>query len=218
MTLSADILIKTLQSKRYKIFGYGLSGSAYDMNLIAVSSDKPITDNTFNDSLCLLYKDKSNSNDWVLDIFQCTTAPGLWEINNPSFPAAQKDGVCVIAEGQYPKSFILGHHGLGNWKHEALIQIGGLDYYRYKKEYGDPMEYREVGKRQNYQLFSTNIHRAATGTLTRTVDNWSAGCIVLADDRGPYHKFISLCKKQQAVGLGSVFTLTVLKESELWQV
>lgn len=215
MNISANILINTLKDKRYKLFGDGKTNLPFDLNIIAVSSEESITANTFNDVLCVLYKDKPNTEDWVLDLYSCTTAPGLWEIQKPSFPAAQIDGVCVIAEGQYSKAFTLGIHGSGRLRHEALIQTNPLNYYRYKQSYGDPLKYREVGVKQNSQIFGTNIHRATPDNLTTSINNWSAGCIVLADDRGPYHKFISTCKKQGYSGLGRIFTLTVLRESEL---
>ena len=60
--------------------------------------------------------------------------------------------------------------------------------------------------------FGINIHKA--GTHSTQVDNWSAGCQVLAN-KEDFDKLMKLAHRQISQGYGKLFTYTLINEEDL---
>ena len=60
--------------------------------------------------------------------------------------------------------------------------------------------------------FGINIHKA--GTHSTQVDNWSAGCQVLAN-KEDFDTLMKLAHRQISQGYGKLFTYTLINEEDL---
>jgi hypothetical protein len=162
--------------------------------MIAVRNLKGET-NHFDDYLFMVFMDDK----LTLQIrgWSVTTDPGYYWLLHPM----RVEGTSIIFPGQYLQSHKLGQHK----GKPALQQIGTIKVFRDSNE-----DMILDAKRDSIQsgIFGINIHRA--GRKSTSVDKWSAGCIVFAEE-DDFEDFLRLCKKQQDSGLGDKFTLTLIE-------
>ena len=139
-----------------------------DTDFVWLRTDQAL-DNKFSD-VCVRF------NQGIADmIMPCSTVPGDFYIFNP-LTVGGITGAAIACEQQVIKShrFITS----GNWKSLWLgapyfYQEGALDIYR------DGNKDRIINKHiKTRGWFGINWHRAGLGAF---VDNWSAGCQVVAD-------------------------------------
>lgn len=199
-------LFNTLDDLNYDKFEDG----DYNVNIIAVRSNNVKAD-SWDDHLYVIYK--VNNNWRKLYITEVTTDPGLTELVNPSFRAAQIDGTAAIKEGQYRGAYRLGYHR-NNRLHPALIQVRPVTIYR-DKDRDDELDYLQGGDVAiSKGLFGVNIHSTRPDWDRERVYNWSAGCIVAKDFRYFQDNFISVCRKATH-NWGNSFTLTLLTQEQI---
>lgn len=169
----------------------------YNLNIIGIrnlSTNK--IDNLFDDTLFLAYKVEGRFNTLQ---FPMTTQPGAYYMQN----LMNKLGAAILVPGQY-KSYELGLH---QGKYEALVQRGKLKIYRDKDR---DLEY-------DYENISDsiadgiNIHKA--GRASTKIDNWSAGCQVLAYS-ADFDVLMALAKRSKSL-YGDKFTYTLLLSSDI---
>lgn len=179
-----------IESKGYKWFD---NNKPYNLNIIGIRENYIVND-LFKDKIYVAYKDN-----YMIErvlIMEATTIAGKhWFLNlfNPK-------GTAIIIPNQYHGVYKLGlHHG-----QEALVQVGTFAIWRDKNKnlVADKM-YKETAINT-----ALNIHRAGKGIVSKIVNQWSAGCQVVADSE-KMDKFILLVKKSIEL-YGNSFTYTLL--------
>jgi hypothetical protein len=209
MKLSDKILLKTVR-KVFDKKGYVyFEGNNYDLNIIAIrNSNTNQSLDAFDDLMLVAYKDEYGNPH--LFKAKCTTDPGKLELIDPTFEAAKQHGTAIIAEQQVRGCYALGNHGVGNWRHEALIQVKPMEYYRDNNR-NEVLDY--VNKMS--MMAGTNIHASSLLAEEFKIGRYSAGCIAFAIAQ-EYFEFISLCKKQIRFLRVNSFTFTLLNELDLY--
>lgn len=193
---SRDIIISALQHKGYK---YLNDGKLYHLNIVGIRSASPIP-NTFDDLICVSYNDEKGSQFIHMD---CTTKPGLFYLDHPD----NKNGVAILCEGQYENLYTKGKH---KGAYDCLVQCGTLKVYRDNKRNGT-FDYSHIFDAP--VGCGLEIHHAGNTFKSIQVDNWSAGCTVIADPKD-FERFMELVNKSIDIR-GNKFTYTVLKETDL---
>lgn len=175
----------------------------YNVNLIALRYGDGEVTNRFTDLFtCLIPR-----SDGTFEAYgwPCTTTPGRYWMLNPMNPG----GTAIIAPGQYRGSHAIGMHNRTKQpplKHEALVQVGPLRYFRDDNQ-DNVYDYdTSTIEEKNWQ--GLNIHRASAYNDSKTVDRWSAGCVVFSNPKD-FAEFISFAK-QAARNWGNSFSLTVI--------
>lgn len=181
---------------------YHKCGYPIDLSLLNIFAIRTAdtTSNAFNDVIGILYW---RDDEWKLCICDATTDPGLVSRTNP----VNKRGTAIIVPGQYPDGWKLGKH---RGKYTALVQNKPVKLYRDNNEDEkldmDPSTIVE-------EMTGINIHHATAneGGKSVQVDNWSAGCMVIAA-KDDWDKFIGIITDSKQ----TTFTVTLFGEQEFF--
>lgn len=187
--------LAAMENKGYKVF---TNESGFDLNIVGIRT-KELQANRFDDLLTIFYR---MHEEWVFNVFKCTTDPGAYWLNEPM----SELGTAILKEGQYRGSHKLGKH---RGRYLALVQQSPVTVIRDANR--DTALDLDSG-REETGIFGINIHRASSHNESIQVDKWSAGCQVLCDPN-QYDFFISLCKKGREA-FGNSFTYTLLHERD----
>jgi len=181
--------LNLLEDKKHKVFKNG----EYNLNLLGVRS-KDMTPNTFNDKFIVFFKVNNYQNFFIFD---CTTDPGLYWLQNPM----NVNGTAIVKPGQYKGVWKLGKHK----GYEALVQRRPITVFR------DSNRDKEFDfKDEQSGLFGINCHRASSSMESKQVDKWSAGCQVFSD---PYDFDIFMSVVKKAIqNYSNSFTYTLIEE------
>lgn len=178
----------------YKRHGYAWFDSApYDLNLFGVRCATGT--NLFDDLVgCAWFDDHG----WHLEVWPATTDPGRYYLQQPMV----EGGTAILVEGQHRGCWTLGEH----FGYPALVQWGG-----------EVPVYRDATLDTAHDLdpttittgwYGINLHKAAA--VTEAVDNWSAGCQVLAR-HDHFDRLMRLARLQQQHNPGwATYTYTLL--------
>lgn len=194
--LSPKLLQRSLEAKGYAFFESEEGGN---VNIIGIRSEDK-TPNVFNDFIVCLWKFHGN---WNLNVFSCTTDPGLYWLNNP----INSLGTAILVPGQYRSAFKIGKH---KGKYEALVQAKPVKVYR---DNDRDSEFDMDESKIDEGIFGINIHHASYNNTSVQVDKWSAGCQVL-NDIDQFNIFMQICR-YGAKHFGPYFTYTLLEEADL---
>lgn len=169
--------------KRCKSLGFLVFDTQdYDLNIIGIRNSESRV-NEFDDELHVLYLADGR---WNHHVYKCTTDAGLYYLNNPF--SKTKGTSIVVHNRQYRRVYKMGTHK----GYKALSQQGNkIAIWRdrnldNKHDFQGPID-------EGY--YGINIHRASAHKESINVNNWSAGCQVIADPRD-FDEFISLCEEQ----------------------
>lgn len=140
-----------------------------DVNVFGVRNTISKQPNTFDDTVGV-WIPKDN----ILQTYRATTDPGSYWLLHPM----QVKGTAIVCERQHIKSHMLGRHDpQGNGGYPALVQRGMIKIYRdADKDAILDMDPNNTTEGNNYGI---NIHHAGVNSIN--VDNWSAGCQVIAN-------------------------------------
>lgn len=184
----------------------------FNFNLFGLRSSILDTD-TFNDIVGMFWKYQGT---WQLRTYAATTDPGLYYFANP----ATSKGTHIMAEGQYKGAYALGRH---QGKYEALVQVGGIDFY----VDNDRDTQFDRGRIDKGILIGANVHSVINKSIpdmatapdsdfpdreSTKVGNWSAACQVLANPH-QYREFIALMYKSKDL-YGNKFTYTLFEGND----
>lgn len=183
---------EALRKKQYKFFENG----DYNLNIIGIRNVSDQIDNLFDDTLFLAYKVEDRFN---IQQFPCTTQPGAYYMKNPM----NKLGTAILVPGQYRSAYTIGLH---QGKYEALRQFGLLKIYR-DNDRDNTYDYQNITDSINDGI---NIHKA--GRASKKIDNWSAGCQVLAY-AADFDILMGLAKRSAKM-YGDKFTYTLLESTD----
>lgn len=180
--------------KKYTFFENG----DFNINIIGIRFKvlNNIQDNSFNDALCLIYKEKGVEK---RKVFEITTDPGLKSLKNFD----NSKGCAILVPNQYKSTWQIGLH---KGKYEALVQRKEVEVYRDKNK-DNKLDYLNKDK----GLFGINIHKA--GLNSKIVEDWSAGCQVFRKSSN-FEEFMNICRKSKEL-YGNSFTYTLLNEEDL---
>ena len=128
--------------------------------------------------------------------FTCTTNPGTHWLKNLLNPK----GAALLKPNQYVDTWKIGLH---QGKYEAFCQAKPVTVYR-DKDLNDKAEETAVTETG---IFGINIHRANDKMVSKFIDKWSAGCMVL-NNPADFKKVLDLAKESKK----PLFSLTLLKE------
>lgn len=188
---------KLFRNKGYIYFTKG----AYNLNIIGIrtNNNNKVT-NIFDDFIVIDYKLPSGCKKRI--VYEATTDPGKYYMLNPM----NCNGTAIMVPGQYRGAYEIGKH---NGKYRALCQKKPIKVYRDKNK---DLIYNLDPKTIEEGIFGCNIHKA--GNSSKYVDNWSAGCQVLAKALD-FNNLMYLANKQIESGNGNTFTYTLLTEDDL---
>ena len=202
LTLTVKSLLSAMDRSHHTVFE-----ADFSINIIAVRHEDTNA-NSFNDVLCVLYKDKSKDKEkWQLEQFKCTTDPGVYYRENP----CNVDGTAVVVPGQYRGLWTFGFH---QSKYPALVQNKPVTVFRDGNKddtINTDVTTTHVIKQKGY--FGINCHRASANHESTQVDKWSAGCQVIANP-DDFDTFMALCR-ESAKKWGNTFSYTLLEQKQL---
>lgn len=185
-------ILDQIKEHGFKVFQDG----SYDLNIIAVRNleNNP---NVFDDKLYVVYL---LNGEWKEHVFQVTTDPGRFYLEDPTYRDGL--GVAVIYHPQQARgAYKIGLH---NNKYEALRQWQPIKFWR-DRNFDDKADYTGPVHKD---LIFVNIHRASIKGSTQ-IDRYSAGCIVFADPK-EFDLFMDLAKKQISSLGYRTYTLTII--------
>ncbi len=193
MQISYELLKQALLRKGFTFF----EGN-FNLNLIGIRNANDPQANTFNDVFCVAYQDSGVSQ--LLE-FNCTTDAGVYYRTHP----ANVNGTAILPLGQQRGMWKVGSH---QGKYEALVQATPVKVIR------DPNADAELdfSGATEQGMFGINCHRALPQGVTERVDNWSAGCQVIAD-ANDFNRLMGLAKIA-ANRYGNSFTYTLLSSTD----
>jgi len=167
----------------------------YQLNIVGLRG-KSTTPNLFDDEIHVFYK--TDKGDWNYHVFNATTDPGTFWLNNPEYD----QGTAILATGQYVDAYALGlHRGL----YEALVQVKPVTVIRdYNRD--SVLDFYNGTKQTG--LFGINIHRAESSGTTKVIGKYSAGCQVFQNTED-FTNFLMLCR-QHRQRYGDLFTYTLV--------
>ena len=160
-----DTVLAVMDKKGYKVFA---NEKGFDLNIVGIRT-KGLVANKFDDFLSVFYR---MHGDWSFNVFNCTTDPGAFYLNNP---LAGTMGTAILKEGRYKRSHRIGTH---KKKYSALVQNAPVTVIRDANR--DKVLDLDSGTEQT-GMFGINIHRANEFRESIQVDKWSAGCTVVAE-------------------------------------
>lgn len=183
-------IINALKFKTYEIYT-----RPYQLNILGIRADT-ITPNRFDDEIHVFFK--NNANQWIHYIFPATTDPGTYWLKSPMHP----QGTAILMQGQYKDAYQIGLH---RGQYYALVQRNPVTVIR---DYDRNAILDFQNGKKDTGLFGINIHRASINGTTKTVDNYSAGCQVLANIND-FNLLMQLAEKHRQL-YGNNFTYTLI--------
>lgn len=194
-TPTLESTLAVMENKGYRVFS-GETG--FELNIVGVRTQITRA-NHFDDFMTVFYR---TYGEWIFNIFKCTTDPGTYFLENPLSDL----GTAILKEGQYPGAYKIGRH---RGRYEALVQATPVTVIR------DPNRDNTLDTDTGIEetgFFGINIHRASKSHESLEVNQWSAGCQVLADPF-QYKLFMDLCREGRRT-FGNRFTYTLLNEAD----
>lgn len=199
-----DKVLAAMQRKGYATF----TQKPYDINLIGVRAAERRADKFDDYIICHFLNDKGK---FETIIAEATTDPGKHWLQTPFSENVRIYGTAILKEGQYRSVYALGGHGIGRWRHEALVQVRAMDVYRDNNwdEFLD-MDNAKVSR----GIYGINLHAANLWATEEFVGKYSAGCQVVRKYED-LKAILNACRRQVASGLGNSFSYTLLNESDI---
>lgn len=218
-------IIQTMQNK-----GYMINSKPNQINIVGIRKqyEGDAYSNSFKDDMWVIYQDGSSST-WQYRKYKITTMPGFYYGNDvngnfvvdrtaPSFhtqpgknstinikqsaSVAKNGGLGIMVPAQYVDIYTIGTHcGAA-----AMISRGKQKAYRDQNP-GNVITYSS----QNEGNFGMLIHRGYPGGAT--VDNWSLGCTVLANESDLNDLFT--LAHQHANLYGDLFNYTLMMGKDI---
>ena len=182
---------------RMKALGYAVfDGDPYDLNIFGIRKRNGVP-NVFDDLIGCAYRWDGS---WRVHYWNATTDPGQYWLENP----ANVKGTAILCPGQYRGVWEVGKH---RGRYDALIQRGA-----------EVTVWRDADRDRNLDMqdatidsgfFGINLHKA--GTVSSTVDRYSAGCQVL-QATNDFEELMKLAEMQIKITEYDSFTYTLLEE------
>lgn len=141
----------------------------------------------------------------VINLYQNTTNPGAYWMNNPE----NKLGTAVLKPGQWVDCWSRGFHQ-SKPDHRALVQTGKITVYR---DNNKDSYYQLNNAVTDTGLFGINIHGSGKLTPSKQIGKWSAGCQVFSNWDNK-EEVMNICDNYTKL-INNKFTYTLINESDL---
>jgi hypothetical protein len=230
--VSYDAVKAAVLNKKYQWFSgdlqlniVGVRNSAGQISDGAGGVKHPLT-NRFTDIVIVAWIENGQK---FAESYPATTVPGAsWSLStNRKFASStgkNANGVGIMKEKQFINQYTRGmHHGGSSKPHSALRSVSGQAAHR-DKNYSDnwlTLAVSPVGKLGAAQagLFSDGggmqLHNSGASTAAnKTVDNWSAGCQVFANEK-QHNRLMELVGKSEKKNKTNKFSYTLLNNKEI---
>lgn len=230
--VSYDKVKAAVQNKKYTWYSgelqlniVGVRNSAGQISDGAGGVKHPLT-NRFTDVVIVAWIEGGKK---FAESYPATTVPGAsWSLStNRKFASStgkNPNGVGIMKEKQFINQYTPGmHHGGSASPHLALRSMSGQSAHR-DKNYSDnwlTLAVTPVGKLGANQagLFGDGggmqLHNSGASTAAnKTVDNWSAGCQVFANQK-QHNRLMELVGKSQKETKTKVFSYVLLNSKEI---
>ena len=187
----------------YKYMGYTyFTRGDYNLNIFGIRSKTNKDSNAFNDVIGVSYMVNGI---WNFKAYEATTDPGLSMRLHP----INKNGTAILVPGQYRAVYKIGLH---QNKYEALVQRKPMRYWR-DNNCDASLDFHGIIYNE---IAGTNLHRATAikGVTSKIVDDYSAGCQVIAS----YDRWVELMHlvETAAESYGNSFTYTLFTEDNFF--
>jgi hypothetical protein len=231
--VSYDKVKAAVERKKYRWYSgelelniVGVRNTAGQISDGAGGVKHPLT-NRFTDVVIVAWKEGGKT---FAESYPATTVPGAsWSLStNRKFNASKgnANGVGIMREKQFIDQYTPGmHHGGSASPHLALRSVSGQSAHR-DKNYSDNwlhLAVTPVGKLSAAPnlagLFSDGggmqLHNSGASTAAnKTVDNWSAGCQVFANQK-QHNRLMELVGKSQKATKKNKFSYVLLNSKEI---
>lgn len=187
----------------YKFMGYDyFTTGDYNLNIFGIREKENKDSNNFNDVIGISYL---VDNSWRFKVYEATTDPGLSMRLKP----INVNGTAILIPAQYKGVYQIGLH---KNKYEALVQRKPMKYWRDNNK-DKSLDFK--GTIYN-EIAGTNLHRATAikGLTSKLVDDYSAGCQVIAGYDN-WVEFMHLVEKASEL-YGNSFTYTLFTEDNFF--
>jgi hypothetical protein len=199
--VAAEQYKKTLEDKGYKFFENG----DYNLNIIGVRNASGDA-SKFDDFINVIYKVEG---EWVADVYQVTTEPGVNILRNPIKEVRHK-GTAILVPDQYRSTYKIGWHGSRDRGHEALIQRGTqVSVWRDNNRDAVP----DCHGPEEKGWFGINIHKQRGSDIRINTGGVSAGCQVFRSSVD-FAEFMETCH-DASDQWGNSFTYTLVSEGDV---
>jgi len=199
----AEIIADTFKSKGFVFFDNG----DYNVNIVGIRNESRVS-GKWDDLFIILFK---TGGLWSARVLSGTTDPGEIELKNPSFLEGKRNGVAIVAPGQYRGLWKIGKHH----QFDALVQVGNVKLYRDgNRDAVIDLDPKTLG---SYGIGTgINFHGFWNAEQYATVLNWSAGCQVPSVNmRGVNWRSLMDVFATAAKRYGNSFTYTLLDVNEV---
>lgn len=180
--------------------GYSLDKRPDALNIVGIRTDKPISQDKFDDVIAYFGWDKNGRLNGK--VASATTDPSTYFLKNP---IAEK-GTAILKSGQYRDAYKIGLH---KGKYEALVQSKPVTVIRDRDRDG----FTNFGNVTETGIFGINIHRPTpTKNDNSKIGQDSAGCQVF-QYVNDFEEMMMRAKKSRTL-YGNNFTYTLIDERD----
>lgn len=194
--IDSGMVINAYDRMGYTFFTKG----NYNLNIFGIRNENNRDSNGFNDLIGVLFK---INGEWNLQKYDATVDPGTISRTNP----VNRAGTAIIVPGQYRSVFKIGLH---KGKYRALVQNKPFKLYRDN----DKDSRLDFDSKIVEEMAGINLHHASNTGKSKQVDNWSAGCCVIADIND-FNNFMDLVYRSSE-RFGNTFTFTLFTEGQFF--
>lgn len=188
---------KLFKTKGYTWFEKG----NYNLNIIGIRKNNNYKVTNLYDDILIVDYNTGNGHKRLL--YNITTKPGIYYMNNP----INTYGTAILVPNQYRGCWQIGLH---RGKYKALCQKKAVAVYRDNNK-DDKFDLDPSNTTTG--MFGINIHRSNETWTRNTIDKYSAGCQVF-NNPTDFNSFMRLCEKQKSL-YGNSFTYTLINEEDL---
>lgn len=140
----------------------------YEINMVGFRANRTKA-NRFDDTFVVFFKNKYGFLE--MQKYDCTTDPGTFWLEQLGTP----QGTAILQAGQYVDAYQLGfHRGL----YKAFVQRGEV---KIRRDYNRNAKLDFLNGEVMNGNYGINIHRATSNGTSKTINQYSAGCQVLAN-------------------------------------
>lgn len=180
------LLSTFLKNSNWKVYE-----KPYQLNMVGFRANRTKA-NRFDDTFVVFFKNRYGF--WEQIKYACTTDAGTFWLENPML----SKGTAILQAGQYVDAYQLGHHRA---KYKAFVQRGQV---KIRRDYDRNATLDFLNGEVLNGYYGINIHRATSNGTSKRVDEYSAGCQVLANSND-FSELISFGERHENL-YGNSFT------------
>jgi hypothetical protein len=195
--------METMDVKDIKQMYFGFGGEWEEINIFGIRCDENPDSDEFNDWIGI-------ATDGFIKVYKGTTDPGLYYTKIAPITYDKVTGAAHLIDGFHKHAWQVGIHMAGtSFAHEALMQTGGpVTIWRdTNKDFSPANEPKQTG------YFGINIHRSQIIGDTPHIANYSAGCVVMQNNKD-FLEFMNIIKMSETFKkINAKFSLFIINKN-----